>query len=169
MNCILIFGNSGSGKTWLASELSGSTKACYSLDDIFWELGGYNKKNSENEVSKDIQVIKNQSQWVVEGVFGHLLAELITLADVVIFLDLSWDDCKKALLCRGSESSKQLDKAKAESNFQDLLDWTSNYSNRDTKASHEFHEFLYNQFDKEKYKLASRKEVDSFVNKYKCK
>lgn len=168
MNRIVIFGNSGSGKTWLASELSNSTKACYSLDNIFWESGGYNKKNSDSEISKEIQAIKNKSQWVVEGVFGHLLTELITLADVIIFLNISWIDCKAALLSRGSESSKQLDKVKAESNFQNLLEWASNYYNRDTKASLVFHEYLYDQSDKVKYKLASRKQVNSFVKKYKC-
>jgi adenylate kinase family enzyme len=168
MDRILIFGNSGSGKTWLASELSDSTKPCHSLDDIFWEPGGYNKKSSENGVSKEIEAIKNKSQWVVEGVFGHLLSEVITLSDVVIFLDLSWWACERALLNRGSESSNQLDKEKAENNFQDLLKWASEYSNRDTKASRVFHELLYNQFDKVKYRLSSRNEIDRFVKQYRC-
>ena len=168
MNRIVIFGNSGSGKTWLASKLSDSAKVCYSLDDFFWVPGGYSQKRSPKEVLKEIQAVKNKYQWIVEGVFGHLLVELVVLADVVIFLDISWCECKKALMSRGSESSKQLDKTTAEKNFQDLLKWASSYSDRDTTASRAFHESLYNKLDKVKYKLSKREEIDAFVKQCKC-
>ncbi len=168
MNRILIFGNSGSGKTWLASKLSDSTKVCYSLDHIFWEAEGYNQKKSENDVAREIQDIKNQSRWIVEGVFGHLLVELLDFTDVIIFLDLPWSNCKEALLKRGSESSKKLDKEEADKNFQELVKWASGYTYRDTKASQSYHAFLYKQFDKVKYKLSSRNEINDFIKQHKC-
>jgi adenylate kinase family enzyme len=165
MRRILIFGNSGSGKTWLASKLSNNGKKHIALDDIFWLPGGYNKRHSEIEIFKKIEEIKNSSDWIVEGVFGKLLVELINFADVVIFLDLCWDDCKESLLKRGSESSIQLDIELAEKNFQELIIWASNYYSRNSQSSYRFHKSLYEQFNKEKFKLSCRNEVDLFLRR----
>ena len=168
MSRILIFGNSGSGKTWLASELSSSDHEHITLDDVFWHPGGYNQKRSAEEVLSKIEIIKSLSDWVAEGVFGHLLVELIDVADMVIFLDFSWNECKKALLNRGSESSTQLDKIQAEHNFQELIEWASNYATRDSGSSHLFHKSLYKKFDREKHILFSRNDVNKFIQQQKC-
>ena len=166
MKRILIFGNSGSGKTWLASRLSSKGKQYISLDDIFWVPSGYNEKRSTLEISQEIRRIKDSTGWVVEGVFGELLGELISIADMVVFLDLSWEKCEENLLRRGSESSKQLDKLQAETNFQELINWASDYANRNTKSSYIFHKLLYEQFEREKYILSCRKEVNQFLHSY---
>lgn len=163
MSRILIFGNSGSGKTWLASKLSKKDLKHIALDDIFWLPGGYNQKRSAIEVSQEIKIIKSSPDWIVEGVFGDLLVELIDVTDVVVFLDFCWDECQKALLSRGSESSKQLDKVKAKEKFLELIDWASNYTTRKTKSSYMFHKLLYDQFKREKYILSCRNDVNEFL------
>ena len=44
-NRILIIGNSGSGKSWLASQLSEKLQyKTIHFDKHFWEPGGFNKK-----------------------------------------------------------------------------------------------------------------------------
>jgi adenylate kinase family enzyme len=41
---IIIIGNSGSGKTWLARQLAEDAPCpVIHLDDIFWEPGGFDK------------------------------------------------------------------------------------------------------------------------------
>ncbi|MBS9940334.1 AAA family ATPase, partial [Vibrio alginolyticus] len=98
------------------------------LDSIVWEPGGYNQKRSTGAIENEIASIKSQCNWVVEGVFGALAEQLIFSADMLLFLDLEWSECKSSLYARGSESSKQLNEEQAEKNFRELLKWASEYS-----------------------------------------
>ena len=147
MNRIIIIGNSGSGKTWLGKKLATLIRIPYiALDGIFWEPGGYNIQRKDVDVEADFRKIQKSQYWVVEGVFGHLVDHLISFGDTLIYLDLPWEECKKNLLIRGSESSKQLDRKKAEDNFQELLKWASEYGIRDSKASKKYHNWLFETF-----------------------
>lgn len=47
---IVIIGNSGSGKTWLAKKLATNTTEIIHLDDLFWLPGGFDRKRSKEEV-----------------------------------------------------------------------------------------------------------------------
>ena len=143
---IIIIGNSGSGKTWLARRIS---KVCriphIPLDRIFWEPGGYNSKRTDLEVNTDLKQIQDSRSWIVEGVFGHLADQLTSFSDILIFMNLSWDECRRNLMNRDSESSKQLDPVTAEQNFESLLVWASEYEIRKSKASRKYHCFLYDK------------------------
>jgi adenylate kinase family enzyme len=160
MNRIVITGNSGSGKTWLGNRISIVLAIpCIALDKVFWEPGGYNIKRSDPDIEAELKQIQSCSSWVVEGVFGSLIDELISYADTVVFLDLSWEECKTNLVARGSESSKQLDRRRAEENFQVLIEWASAYYIRDSKASNKYHTFLFDTFGGNKYRVSSRDEI----------
>ncbi|WP_064609615.1 hypothetical protein [Photobacterium sp. J15] len=167
MSRILILGNSGSGKTWLAAALAENNGSdVVNLDSVFWMPGGYNQKRSEEQVAIAIEEIKQASDWVVEGVFGALIEPLVECADMMIYLDFQWQDCYEALLSRGSESSKQLDPEAADANFQALLTWASQYEHRHNKNSREFHQRLYQSFEKDKYRLLNRNDVNQFVKDF---
>ncbi len=164
MKKILIFGNSGSGKSWLSRKISTKENLNeINLDSIFWELGGYSQKRSEEQVNQELEILKESDDWVVEGVFGELIEKLIPVATEIIFLDFPWDECEKSLIARGSEGSKQLDKKQAEVNFTDLLNWASRYNERDSKNSYYFHNNLFERFEREKHRLATREEVSLFL------
>lgn len=46
---VVIIGNSGSGKTWLARKLAGNASVpLIHLDEIFWEPGGFDKKSRDD-------------------------------------------------------------------------------------------------------------------------
>ena len=46
---VVIIGNSGSGKTWLARQLAGNASVpLIHLDEIFWEPGGFDKKSRDD-------------------------------------------------------------------------------------------------------------------------
>lgn len=165
MNKILIIGNSGSGKSWLASQLSERLGVKeVSLDSIHWEVGGYNQKRPQSLVDVDVSILCAETTWIVEGVFGHLAEQFIDSTDTLIFLDLDWSQCKKSLLARGSESSKQLDCDLAEENFQKLLSWASDYSSRESKSSRGFHNQLFNAFSGQKIRFTERKQVNIFIS-----
>lgn len=164
MKKIIILGNSGSGKTWLGKKLSTVRKTPYiALDDIFWEPGGFNKKRKKIDVKADIRGIQESKCWIVEGVFGHLVEPLIPFADTLIYLDIPWKECKKNLIKRGSESSKQRDHVIAEDKFQKLLVWASEYDTRESKASKNYHCSLLDCFSGEKHRICNRDEINLFL------
>lgn len=168
MNKILIVGNSGSGKSWLAQKLKNLLNLnAFSLDDIHWQSGGYNAKRTPEQIKQALDDIGQQTHWVVEGVFGGLAEQLTQAADVFIFLDMPWSLCESALLQRGSKSSEQLDAVEAENNFQELLTWAEKYSQRSSKNSFSFHQEMYEQFTSTKYQLNSRQAVSDFLVKLK--
>lgn len=167
MSKVVIVGNSGSGKSWLGQRLAQCFRVpCVGLDEVFWEPGGYCVKRAEVEVEDRLREVQSMSAWVVEGVFGHLAERVTPHADLLVFLDLPWTECCANLMQRGSESSRQLDAASAEANFQRLLQWAANYETRSGKASRSYHEHLYESCAAEKYRLRSRGEIDRLWQRF---
>lgn len=122
MERIVIIGNSGSGKTYLAQMLSGYLHIeVIHLDKLFWEPGGFNKKRPIDLVYSEIATLSQGQLWIVEGVFGELAQEFCPQADCLLWLDVDWATCSANLRKRGSDSSKQLDPQLAEENFNKLL------------------------------------------------
>ena len=101
---ILIIGNSGSGKTWLGRALSERKMiSLFHMDNIKWDQSGYEIRRSATDIERDLEAIKHQDQWVLEGVFGKMEQSCLSCADLLIWLDLPWEECKKNLLVRGSQ------------------------------------------------------------------
>lgn len=164
MERIVIIGNSGSGKTYLAQSLSRRFHLeIIHLDKLFWEPGGFNKKRPADVVYSEITTLAQGQSWIVEGVFGELAQEFLPKADCLLWLDLDWATCSASLLQRGSESSKQLDAYLAEENFNKLLQWASDYWQRQDLRSQRGHAFLFEQFNDKKVCLKTRGEVDDFI------
>jgi len=138
-----------------------------SLDRIFWEPGGYNRKRTDLEIKTDLESIQASESWLAEGVFGHLVDPLVPFAEVLIHIDLPWEECRSNLLNRGSESSRQLDPIKVEENFQALLRWASAYETRDSKASKKYHNLLFGCFIGERHMVRSRGEAQVLMEKIK--
>jgi adenylate kinase family enzyme len=166
----VIIGNSGSGKSYLAKSLSAiySTPIIH-LDQLFWMPGGFNEKRPMDEIKSEIERKRNETAWIIEGVFGELAEMFLSRAHSLIFLDMDWTVCHAGLLVRGSESSKQLDAAKAEENFKELLLWAEQYWIRTNLCSHSGHLRLFSNFAGHKFKFTCRAEVDDFLNKQKVK
>jgi adenylate kinase family enzyme len=164
MNKIIIVGNSGSGKTWLGKRTALLLGIRHiTLDSIFWEPGGYNRKRDAHEIQADLKEIQNSDTWLVEGVFGHLVDELMAFSDTLIYMNLPWEECKINLLSRGSESAKQRDPRKAEENFNALIEWAAAYETRDSKASKIYHDFLFDGFSRDKYRVCSRDDAEQLL------
>jgi len=164
MSRILIYGNSGSGKTYLSNLIGNKVGVSpISLDNLFWLPGGYNHKRSEENLSSLVESIKNKQEWIVEGVFGSLVEQFLSQATLLIYLDLPWVVCHKNLLSRGSESSKQLEPAQAEINFEKLLVWAECYYSRDTENSCSYHRSLFESAQCKKVIIKDRSSFDVFL------
>ncbi|MFB0592349.1 AAA family ATPase [Aeromonas hydrophila] len=164
MKRILIIGNSGSGKSWLAARLAeGLTIREVNLDTIVWQTGGFNQKRPQHEIDQAIQTLAQEPSWVVEGVFGALAEQLLDAADTLLFLDLDWSVCRDSLLSLGSQSARQRDAMAAEKNFQKLLVWALAYGQRASKSSRQSHRELFDRFPNAKHRFTTRAEVNSYL------
>jgi len=164
---VLIIGNSGSGKTWLAKEISTIlNQDIIHLDESFWEPGGFNKKRPQEVVFEEISDLALRPRWIMEGVFGELAEIAVPRATYLMFLDKTWEECEASLKSRGSESSKQMDTMKAEANFQELLIWAGDYWNRDSKSSRAGHEELFHGFVGQKARFTNRKSVEDIIDHF---
>jgi adenylate kinase family enzyme len=165
MQRIVILGNSGSGKSYLARKLGQRLSITPThLDELFWEPGGFNQKRPQEVVFQDIEDIGKRHQWIVEGVFGELAQRFLDSAECLIWLDMDWEYCQANLLHRGSESSKQLDKAQADENFGKLLAWASQHWTRHDLRSFDGHKGLFDSFRQHKRILRSRSDMDVLIS-----
>jgi adenylate kinase family enzyme len=164
MERIVIIGNSGSGKTYLAQRLSGYYGyPIVHLDKLFWEPGGFNVKRPKEIVCAEIATLVQDENWIVEGVFGELAQAFFANAEQLIWLDLDQETCLNSLLQRGSEGFNQLDQQSAAENFQKLLTWAAAYWQREDLRSQRGHALLFEQFNGKKICLKTRGEVNDFI------
>ena len=163
---IVILGNSGSGKTWLAHQLAKHVPVpMIHLDDLYWEPGGFNRRRSMEEISALVQESKFNAGWIVEGVFGDLATRYLEYANELIWLDPAWQVCEARLLKRRSESKRHMDREQSERGLKDLLDWACGYYVRSDLRSQEGHRQLFTEFRRSKYRLEDEASVAKFVSK----
>ena len=164
----VIIGNSGSGKSRLARLLSEFySLPIIHLDRLFWMPGGFNKKRSKDEISREAELKQRDSSWIVEGVFGELAESFLPRTQALVYLDMDWATCQSGLKLRGSESSRQLNPVEAEENFRKLLSWAEQYWTRTDLRSHVGHLQLFSDFTGHKLKFTSRPEVDEYLKHQK--
>ncbi|RYD48943.1 MAG: hypothetical protein EOP85_02570 [Verrucomicrobiaceae bacterium] len=157
MKRIVILGNSGSGKTFLAREWSAAGGIpLIHLDEIFWLPGCFNERRTDDEVQEIICSKIREDEWIAEGVFGSLAEKFLCRATHLVWLDLPWGVCRASLLARGSESSRQTDPDQAEKNFRILLEWAEAYQVRSGDCSHAGHLRIFETFAGKKTRITTR-------------
>lgn len=162
---IVITGNSGSGKTWLAKKIASPESIIIHLDSIFWEPGGFDKKREQSEIDKLITQSINHKEWVAEGVFGELINRYINEASIFILLDMPWELCRRRLEKRGSESKKHMSRTQSSEGLKKLIDWAQQYYARTNLKSKIGHQQLFESFKGTKVLLKSEEETINFIDK----
>lgn len=161
---IVIIGNSGSGKTWLAQRLAPPLQAAIvHLDDVFWGDGGYDIQRPPQEVAARIAESKARPRWVVEGVFGQLAARYLDVADALVWLDIPWKTCETRLRARGSESKAHMNRHQSELGLQKLLLWASAYTTRDGDCSQSGHRQLFESFTRLRHRIQDEAQAVELV------
>jgi shikimate kinase len=160
----VITGNSGSGKTWLARQLSQKHAVpLVHLDELFWMPGGFDKKRPDSERGLLIEVARSQAAWIVEGVFGQLASQFLEDAGMLIWLDVDWPTCERRLHARGSESKSHMSRSQSSSGLAKLLAWASTYDSRDDAMSRRGHKALFDCFSRRKVYLPTEEEIGRFL------
>ncbi|WP_084368126.1 hypothetical protein [Rhizobium sp. RU36D] len=158
MQRIFVVGNSGSGKTWLANRLA--EELCLPavhLDDLHW-LPEFAGERSREERIRLVAEAANDSGWVMEGIYGRILQQVLPRVTTLTWLDLSVDECISNLQNRGQTGGG------TDEQFQELLEYARGYPNRQNHLnSFEGHRRLFDSHTREKIKIVSRPDAASFL------
>lgn len=92
MKKVVVMGSSGSGKSTLCRTLASELQLpLYHLDVLFWKPQWI--MTSEDEQEEILQNIIPKQSWIIDGSYSACLAERLSAADTVIFLDLPRKIC----------------------------------------------------------------------------
>lgn len=155
----LVIGNSGSGKSWLSERLADSLDATWTdLDLIHWQPGGFNVARQRGEAIQLAREAANADRWIIEGIYGWLIAEIQFDATALIWLDVIEAECTDNIRKRGIRRDG------SEESFEALLRWAETYRTRDGSSSYSAHARIFHEFSGTKRCLGSRAEIESFAS-----
>lgn len=158
---IMIMGNGGAGKSWLAKRLSPClARNPVHLDDVYWQPGGVIARDKAT-VAEEIRRLSHEHEWLIEGVYGWLVNVVLPRTTLLIFLDLPEEECAANVRARGRQRDE------TEENFEELIDWVSKYRlRRENWNSFETHLRMFDSFTNEKVRLRSRTQIIDYADRY---
>jgi adenylate kinase family enzyme len=156
---LLIMGNGGSGKTWLAGRLAHILgHRVIHLDDLHWEPGGYGIARDKAVRNKLVMEAAAAERWMMEGVYGQVVDIVLGRVTTLIWLDVPEEECLRNVRARGRQGGG------SETAFRDLLTWVAGYRKRKNNwNSFEAHEKLFHAYDGPKARLTDRAEIAGYV------
>ncbi len=166
MTKIIIFGNSGSGKSSLAKKLVKQYQAAHlDLDTLAW-LDTQPPQRAPLEQSQG--AIKNfceqNNRWIVEGCYADLLRLLKTQASKMIFINSPVKTCIDNSYSRPWEPHKYASKEQQDANLEMLIQWIKAYDTRDDEFSLKAHQQLFDDFSGIKIELNSNQAINQFLS-----
>lgn len=160
MKRILIFGNSGAGKTTLAKELQKKFKLEHlDLDTLAWSDASTPTRTPLDQSINEIDTfLENASGWVIEGCYADLLEYVAKQANEILFLNPAVETCIKNCRSRPWESHKYASKEEQDKNLEMLVEWVKQYDKREDEFSLKSHRKLFDLF------AGNKKEVKVYNN-----
>lgn len=158
MRKVIVFGNSGSGKSTYSKNLRSEGFAHLDLDTIAWNMDPEPVRKPINESEELIlNFVNNNSSWVIEGCYTDLLVLAAEHANEAVYMNLDVELCIRNAKNRPWEPHKYESKEEQDKNLKMLIDWISQYPVRTDTFSKSAHERLYRSF-KGKKKMFNKNE-----------
>jgi adenylate kinase family enzyme len=146
---VAILGNSGSGKSTLAKKLSGdSSLPSLDLDTIYWEPGqvAIERKTSDREADLR-RFCSDHYHWVIEGCYADLIETSFPWCPELVLLHPGCEVCVQNCRDRPHEAHKYPTKEEQDRRLSFLLQWVSDYYERDGPMSLRGHLDLFERYD----------------------
>lgn len=129
---IHIIGGPGSGKTFLADNLSKQFAIPhYDLDDLQWDnaANDYGTKRNPQERNALLNQILQKDDWIIEGVYFAWCKQCFEDADKIYVLDVPRYKYSYRIIRRFIRRKFGVEKGKRESlkSLKDLLKWADKY------------------------------------------
>ena len=130
----LIIGNSGSGKSWLAKRLAEHLHVPWiDLDQVHWASDERSIARPRAEALGMARVLADEECWVIEGVYGWIVSELIHRATALVWLCVDDEDCVANI--RQRENRPDDDEL-----LIALLEWAGSYRIREDSSGFSAHQ-----------------------------
>ena len=148
-NKIVIFGNSGSGKSTHARKLVHEGGLSYlDLDTLAWQKDAPTSRRPIADSLEDLAAFMAENDaWVIEGCYSSLLGAAIRQCSKVLFLNPGADQCVENCRARPWEPHKYDSPQEQDKNLEMLVAWVRSYESRTDEFSLQAHRQLYDTFD----------------------
>jgi len=145
---IIIYGNSGAGKTTLARQLQRQySLPKLDLDSLAWGPEWGQRRPLDASVAVLRQFIASHENWIIEGCYGDLIEAALTDCTDLRFLNPGIDACVANCQRRHSDWSKHRRPEDERSALEELLPWVRDYEQRDDEFSLARHRAIFRKFD----------------------
>lgn len=143
---IIVYGNSGSGKSTMARALSAELGVPHlDLDTIAWGDVAVRKPIDESIAELRAFIDANEG-WVVEGCYGSLVEAALPHCTELRFLDPGVQACVRNCRSRPWEPHKYADPEEQARRIAFLLEWVAAYDERDDELSGPRHRAIFEAF-----------------------
>ena len=145
---VLIMGNSGSGKSWLARDLAERHQLAHlDLDTIYFVPGQIAIRRPPAEVMADLQAfIERHPAWVIEGCYGDVIEAALPWCSELVFMNPGTEVCLANNRKRPWEAHKYASPQQQDSMLPLLLNWVGTYAQRDDNCSYAWHRRVFDGF-----------------------
>jgi adenylate kinase family enzyme len=146
MRRVVLFGNSGSGKTTMARRLAAEYGLAHlDLDSLAWDGPGVRRSPEASTVAiRDF--LAEHREWVVEGCYGDLLEQVVAVATEVRFLNPGLETCVSNCRVRPWEPEKYPSREAQDQMLEFLISWVREYESRADEYSLARHRQLFESF-----------------------
>jgi adenylate kinase family enzyme len=152
---IVVFGNSGSGKSTYAAHLARIGQTTHlDLDTLVWEPGRIAIRRPDSAVEQDLErFLETHGRWVIEGCYSEWVELASKRCTELVFLNPGEAVCLAHCRARPWEPHKYASPAEQDEMLAYLLGWVKGYSSRDESCSLVRHERLFRSFGGNKREL----------------
>ena len=161
MNRVVIFGNSGSGKTSLAKRLSCQLGCTHlDLDNIAWKASAPPVREAiETSHAAIDDFIDQHRDWIIEGCYSSLVSHAAKRANQMFFLNIGVEACVTNCRSRPWEPDKYESIEAQNENLAMLIEWVRSYETREDEFSLREHRKVFDAFDRVKFEICSNAEA----------
>jgi adenylate kinase family enzyme len=145
---IVVFGNSGSGKSTYAAHLARvGGRTHLDLDTLVWEPGRIAVPRQPQEVEADLErFLEGRSRWVIEGCYSEWVETASRRCTELVFLNPGEAVCLVHCRSRPWEPHKYSSPSEQDEKLGFLLSWVKDYYSRDESCSLIRHQKLFHAF-----------------------
>ncbi len=145
---VLVFGNSGSGKSTYARALAVREGLAHlDLDSIVWWPGKIAVQRSSESVAASLKsFIDSHTAWVIDGCYSELVRAASAHCSLLVFLNPGVDVCLANNLGRRWEPHKYASPELQNVMLTQLQEWVTGYYQREDAWSYRVHREIFDTF-----------------------